>query len=161
MIQDIHPLKPLYDLPFLSVWEWAIVLFLLSFVVVKIIIFMWHIWTQKRHKGDHPLPLSFDTSSLEEEIQDLRRYIEIGDFKRLAHEATNKTKDFLSQSHERNMREWTTTEILEWYHDKDDNESYLSDIFQLLDLVKFAKKNVDEVQAHKVIDRILLFIREQ
>lgn len=160
-MEDIHGLKNAIDIPFFSLWEWAILVFLLTFLLFRIGHLMWQAWSIRRKKRALEVDLYKPKDPFAEQIQQLEQLIESEAFKDFAHAATELLKSHLSMKHQKNITDWTTTEVLLFTKSIHiDYHAQIKSLFLILDPVKYARQKVSKEKAHQALDVLKKHIKK-
>lgn len=161
-MEDIHPLKDAIDIPFFSPWEWGILLFLLSFLLFRLFSLLWRYFQLQRQKRQENQGIAViqDKDIWKEGLEKLKKLMEHEQYKEFSHQSTEFLKSYLSLRHQKNITDWTTSEIL-WFYKSFSKESYesLKTLFRILDPVKFAgQKGTSEKarEAFSVLEKYIL-----
>lgn len=152
MMEDIHGLKEAIDVPFFSLWEWAVLLFLATFLVFRVGHLLYQAWSIRRKKETSHEMLLEQTDFWTKELQILEDLIASQAFKEFSHRATELLKTHLSHKHQKNITDWTTTEVL--LYTKSIHTEYhtqIKTLFMIVDPVKYARQNVSPEKAHKAL----------
>lgn len=160
-MQDIHPIKDVIDIPFFSWWEWGLILFLLSFIVFRIGQLLWNAAQIKKKKTLPAERPEIPDTYFEDQIQILKELIESNAFKEFCHKATEVLKQALEQKYKTNITDWTTTEILLFARQKQEDYNRLKKFFWILDPVKFAKQKTHREKATEAFEILVFYIQQR
>lgn len=159
-MEDIHPLKTPIDVPYFTPWEWGILLFIASFIVFRVLYILWQAWRTRLKKRKESLPIYHYKDPFQEDLERLEELIDSEEFKLFSHEATELLKSFLSQKHQKNITDWTNTEILLFYRTYDDTKrEELKTLFQMLDPVKYAGQKGERETATRSLNFLKHYVQ--
>lgn len=158
-MNDIHPLKDPIDIPFFSLMELAVLFFIASFIVFRLLTLVWRAYQVRRaRRAQVSVPQKKGDPFLEE-LEHLQVHIDSEEFKEFSHRATDVLKSFLSLHHKKNITDWTTTEILLFYRTISPEKSQeLHALFVRLDPVKYAGQKGNREHALEALSCLKRYI---
>ncbi len=164
-MNDIHPIKPPIELAVFSEKMINFALFFLLFLFLAFLFF----YLKKRkvnlsNKIEMPVELEeeIDYCQIAKlELEKVKKYIEVGEFKVFQLEVSSIVKIYLSGIWKKNFSEMTSIEILQNERITSDLKKFLGEFLIISDREKFAKAKQKKKHAEKVYDLALLIIEKK
>lgn len=149
MMTDIHPNMAPISLPWLTLWDWLI-LIILTLCLLALLRRWWLKRPQKTIPEVAKAPATLPSQDI---LRKLKKHIETENWKAFCTESSEAFKKTLSVHNQSDLIEKTTEELIAWTKQK--NAKALKDViefFALVDPIKYAGADGQKIMAQKALD---------